>query len=373
MDLQQSSAPLMRQLESTERQSRARAAAWAELESKLRSDLEETIIENESLNKQRYDLETQIKKLTKSVQSKESELETTQSKLDELYDTLQNTTTQLDNAVEDLKETKEEFDSFQAHSKENETKIRTEMMNSMKESEERYSDQIESLQVDIRQEREKRSLLEEKIKEINNAALLPARNTVAKKSSEKRSLGGKANQVDILQDTLMGLNGIDYANEEEEEEEEGEPPLQQGATESFAFIESLSQALKAANSERESLRKQLLDSEEKRSVLENECALNKDASEKLPLLESEVADLKKQIAEKDLEMAGLREDIADVRAMYRAQLDVLLEEKATGQVGTPRKPHTSGPGPLPQTNGSTVKTPPTRHDVVPKYGMMPHF
>jgi len=41
MDMQQGSAPLMKQIESAERQKKARAAAWAELESRLRSENEE--------------------------------------------------------------------------------------------------------------------------------------------------------------------------------------------------------------------------------------------------------------------------------------------------------------------------------------------
>ena len=376
MDLQQSSAPLMRQLESTERQSRARAAAWAELETKLRSDLEENVIQNESLNKQKYELEAELKKLSRSLKSKDSELDDVRSKINELNDALDNTAIELDNTISELKETKEEFENLQVHARENESRIRNEMMNSMKESEERYNDHVESLEVDIRQERERRSQLEDKIKELNTSAMLqiPSTNGSTKKTPKKRNLRGKVNQVDILQDTLMGLSGVDYDDEEEEEEEEFEddPVPQQGTTQSFAFIEQLSQALKAANSERESLRKQLLDSEEKRTVLENQCALSKDASERLPVVEAQVADLTKQIAEKDLEMRGLREDIADVRAMYRSQLDVLLEEKATGQPsrsnGQLNSSFSSQDGPSPSDN-----TTPSRHDVVPKYGMMPHF
>lgn len=367
MDLQQSSAPLMRQLESTERQSRARAAAWAELEAKLRSDLEENVIQNESLNKEKYELEAQIKKLTRSIESKESDLEDASAKLNELDEALENITIEYNNAMEELKEVKENFHNFEMHSKENESRIRNELMSSMKESEEHYDDQIESLKVDIRQEKEKRLQLEEKIKQLNTSSILPSsmNGGVKKSPVQKRSLGGKVNQVDILQDTLMGLNGLDYNDDNDEEEEtvEDEPPLQQGTTESFAFIEQLSQALKAANSERESLRKQLLESEKKRTQLENECALRKEASTKLPIVEAQMADLTRQIAEKDLEMSGLREDIADVRAMYRSQLDILLEEKATGKVV-----------PL-EGNGTSVtgNESSSRHSVVPKYGMMPHF
>ena len=51
MDMQSTTAPLLRQLESMERQSRLRAANAAELESRLRSELEENTIENENLGK----------------------------------------------------------------------------------------------------------------------------------------------------------------------------------------------------------------------------------------------------------------------------------------------------------------------------------
>ena len=44
IDLQQSTAPLLRQLESVERQNRVKAATWAEVETKLHSDLEEYVV-----------------------------------------------------------------------------------------------------------------------------------------------------------------------------------------------------------------------------------------------------------------------------------------------------------------------------------------
>jgi hypothetical protein len=373
MDLQQSSAPLMRQLESTERQSRARASAWAELESKLRSDLEENIVQNETLRKERYEMEANLKQLNRSLQSKESEQSIANSTITELNEALENTSAEYENALVELEKIKDEYSRFQSLAKENESKIRTDMVVSLQESEGRYNDRIESLEIDIRQEREKRSSLEEKIKGINASALLPRPENVAiKKAPKKRSLGGKDNQADILQNTLFGLGGVNESESESDVEEENSiddgSKENGGATESFAFIEQLSQALKAATSERESLRKQLMESEEKRSTLENESVLNKDASERLPALEAELLELTQLIQEKDLELRGLREDIADVRQMYRSQLDVLLEEKATGQESSGVDSSNQSP------SKATIPTEQvSRHSVVPKYGMMPSF
>ncbi len=375
MDLQQSSAPLMRQLESTERQSRARSAAWAELESKLRSDLEENVIQNENLRKEKYDLDAELKQLNRSIQNKEEELSNAQAQITELNESLQNISVEYDNTTVELEKTKSDFLSLQSFAKENESKIRNQMVANLQESEERYNDRIESLEVDLRQEREKRSLLEDKIKQITSASALlptPSNGTLNKKPVKKRSLSGKTNQVDILQDTLVGLDGVVESGSESDLEEENsfdnDSSPNGGATESFAFIEQLSQALKAAKSERESLRKQLLESEEKRSVLENECVLHKDASEHLPRLEAEVAELGQMLAEKDFELQGLREDIADVKQMYRAQLDVLLEEK-TSTVRSETSTASSNPNP-PQVEGGPAGNTST---AVPKFGMMPSF
>ena len=362
MDLQQSSAPLMRQLESAERQSRTRAAAWAELESKLRNDLEENMIQNEELNKKKYEIELELKQQNRLIKSKEAELSTAEAKMKELNDSLDSRNADYNDAAVELQSIKSEYSSFRTQSKEKESKIRSDLMMRLRENEERNNDHIESLQVDLRQEREKRLSLEEKIKEINMSSLVPkATNYVNEtpKKAKKRTLGGKLNQVDILQDTLLGLNGIDNDSESDDEtlvENVG------GPQESFAFIEQLSQALKAANNERESLRGQLLESEEKRRLLENECVLNKGASTKLPTLEAEIIQIRRLNQEKDMEIEGLSQDIFEVRQMYRTQLDVLLEEKATGEA-------------LDNSNIVKQKVVPNNESKtkVPKFGMMPSF
>jgi len=52
----------------------------------------------------------------------------------------------------------------------------------------------------------------------------------------------------------------------------------------------LSQAPKAAKSDRESLRNQLFELEKKGTILENECAMSRDAMLRLPSLEARVAE-----------------------------------------------------------------------------------
>ncbi len=374
MDLQQSSAPLLRQLEASERQSRARASAWAELESKLRADLEENIVKNENLNKERYEIELELKRLKRAMNDRDSEVSVAQSKIQELNDLLDQTNTEYNNTVLGLEKIKGEFDSFRLQAKENESKIRTEMVISLRESEERYNDNVESLEVDLRQEKDRRIALEEKIKEINASALTTMKSSNGNSDStgrtKKRSLGGKDNQVDILQSTLYGLNGND-SDEEDEEENDSENVATGGVQESFAFIEQLSQALKAAKSEKELLRKQLLDSEEKRNVLENECVLSKDAVDKLPRLEAQILELTQINEEKDLEIQGLSQDIFEVRQMYRSQLDVLLEEKASGSPSANESNIQKESKQAVSTSTSRQSAP--QQTMIPKYGMMPSF
>jgi hypothetical protein len=142
-----------------------------------------------------------------------------------------------------------------------------------------------------------------------------------------RRLGEKVDQVDILQDTLLGLDDENSDDESSDEEALVDDTYQVKEKGSYAFMEQLSQALKVAKLEREALRKQLQESEERRSELENDSVRNGEAAATLPKLETELEETKRELKEKCLEIQGLREDISDVRQMYRAQLDALLEEK----------------------------------------------
>lgn len=57
-----------------ERQNRARAANWAELESRLRSELEETVIQNETLSKERTEFKTKYTRMERLMNEQEQEL-----------------------------------------------------------------------------------------------------------------------------------------------------------------------------------------------------------------------------------------------------------------------------------------------------------
>jgi len=345
MDLQESSAPLMRQLESTERQNRARAAAWADLEAKLRSNLEENIVQNEQLTKQKNEIESELKKTSRVLQAKESELQQSNLTIDDLNESLTELSSKHREVLNELKNLKVEFEGLERLMKGKESRYRTEMMNSINESEERYNDRIESLEVDLRQERDKRESLENNIKEMMKSAPEALNGTFAKAAkSPNRNLGNKANQADILQDTLFGLGDGDDEGEVGDDGEASDDPVP-SASGSFAFIEQLSQALKASKLERDTLRKQLDDSEERRGVLENDSVKGKEAVESLPVLEAKVAELTRQVAEKDMEITALQEDIFEVRQMYRSQLDALFLEKVSG--GVPQK---AKPKPIPPTS-----------------------
>ena len=139
-------------------------------------------------------------------------------------------------------------------------------------------------------------------------------------SEQEQKLRGATNQASILHDTLLGMDS------DNDDEEENEVVNMQGG--SFAAMEQLSQGLKAARLELETLRNQLASSEESREHLVAELAEMRQAAEKLTLFESKVSELTMETNLKDMELKGLQDDIADVKFLYRQQLDALLEEKA---------------------------------------------
>ena len=84
MDVQSSTAPLLRQLESMERQQRARATAAAELETKLRAELEESIIQHEKLSKEHAELKMKFNRLERQSKEQQNDLDERQRTIDEL-------------------------------------------------------------------------------------------------------------------------------------------------------------------------------------------------------------------------------------------------------------------------------------------------
>ena len=338
MDVQHSTAPLLRQLESTERQSRARATAWAELETKLRSDLEENVIQLEKLTKERNDLVASDKRSQRLLKEKEEEIASSQETIDELSSTIETLEAKVEELEEDRKKVKQELAVAERKASEGASKVRNEMLQTVVDSEARYQSRIDALEDELNGEKEQRSALEKQLDDLAasvSAAQFAeehARNGREQNSpARQKKLRSATDQASILHDTLAGFDSeVDDDDDDEidERDENGISQMMHRGSSSFAAMEQLTQGLKGAKVELEALRKQLASSEETRESLSRELGEARQAVEKLPLFEQKVSDLTMEVKMKEDEIRCLQEDIADVRFLYRTQLDSLLEEKA---------------------------------------------
>jgi predicted RNase H-like nuclease (RuvC/YqgF family) len=345
IDVQQSSAPLMRQLESTERQHRARAAAWAELEMKLRSDLEENIVQTEKLTKERTELTTSLSRMKRAGAEKDEELAQLRSAIDEAN----GTTSELRNSINQLEAQNNELQhrcqDVEAEAHETVTKIRSEITDTLLMSEERYQSQIASLERKFKEEKDLAVALEAKLEDLaKSSSAMPLSNgsgavTGIVKEAKQKKLQSATGQADILSSALAGFDDGDESDDNisdaiaEDDDSFGGAPNSAAGPGSFAAMEQLSQGLKGAKLELQALRKQLATSEETRESLVADLADARAASEKLPLFEAKVAELTEQVRMKDLEIQGLTEDLQDVKNLYRSQLDMLLEAAAEEKKG----------------------------------------
>lgn len=367
IDVQQSSAPLMRQLESTERQHRARAAAWAELEMKLRSDLEDNIVHNEKLTKERTELTTSLSRTERASTEKDEELAQLRSDIDEANATI----TELRESIKQLdaqnSELQQRCQDVEAEADETVTKIRSEMSDTLVMSEERYQSQVASLERKIKEEKDLAQALEAKLEDlVKSSSAMPLSNgtgavTSVVKETPRKKLQSATGQADILQSALAGFDDGGDGSEDDtgddesagEEDNFGGSPSSATGPGSFAAMEQLSQGLKGAKLELQALRKQLTASEGARESLVADLADARAASEKLPLFEAKVADLTEQVRMKDIEIQGLTEDLQDVKNLYRGQLDMLLEvaaeEKKEEEASVPVQDDDAPPIPA-QTN-----------------------
>jgi chromosome segregation ATPase len=330
MDVQQSTAPLLRQLESLERQSRARAATWAELETKLRSDLDESVIENENLVKERNDFKSTASRLQRLMKDRDEELTTSRSKLDDQSVKIKQLETKLTAVEAERQKLKEKYEEIEKVANEGVSKVRSDMMQTVVESEERYRAQIESAEKELKTEREIRSQLERQVEQLlENSGMIqlpPTPGAQLLLSEEKpKKLRSTEGQAEILASTLNGFDSDEDDGISDEEGEESSTPI---GLSSFAAMEELNQRLKCATVELKSLREQLAGSERTRESLMGELIESRHAREKLPLFEAKVKELTEETREKELEIMGLREDLQEVKELYRSQMNILLEEKA---------------------------------------------
>lgn len=329
VDVQSSTAPLLRQLESTNKQNRARAAAWAELETQLRAELEESVISNEQLAKERSEWKTKCTRLERSTKEHETELKQMKGELHDKTEKVQ----QLEHELEELKakgeKMKTEWAEVERLANEGVSRVRSEMTRTVVDAEERHRSQIESMEARLAQERDERTKLEKKLEGLlENAGMfvpeesssLPLATVVEDKPKKLRNSEG---QVEILAGALGGF-GSDGENSDDEDENDAS----NRGSGSFAALEQLTSRLKASKVELTTLRNRLQESEKTREELVQVLAESRNAREKLPLFEAKVHELTAENEELTLEVQGLREDIVETREMYRTQLNVLLEAQA---------------------------------------------
>jgi len=267
----------------------------------------------------------------------------------EAVDALSATVEQLEARVDELEEEskglKQVLVVAERKASEGVSKVRNEMLQTVVDSEQRYQSQVEALEEELNGERERRENLEKQLYDL--AASVEAAEFVQDgfmgrdqlPPVKEKKLRSATGQASILHDTLAG---IDSDVDDDGSNEDGMDELDDRG--SFAAMEQLSLGLKGAKAELKALRKQLAFSEATRESLLEELGAARQAVEKLPLFEQKVSDLTMEVNLKDMELRGLEEDIADVRLLYRTQLDALLEEKAAMPPSLMPSKHDKGEG-----------------------------
>jgi chromosome segregation ATPase len=323
-----------------ERQNRARAANWTELENRLRSELEEAVIQNESLSKDRSEFKAKLTRLERSVKERDDELVVARKTIEDQTTKITKLENQLEKLEMEAEKRQEEYEKVERLASEGVTRVRSEMSQAVIESEERYRGQIDRLETELKVEREKRRQLENQVEQLlENTGMLmatPESTEDVRRESKPKKLRQAEGQAEIL----AGALGLDDSDDDDDDFDLGmsDPEdagvarssnSQRASVNSFAALEQLTSRLKTAEVELVSLRKSLRESESTRASLVEELAETRHAKEKLPLFEAKVKELTQDNREKELEIIGLREDIAEVKELYRAQLNLLLEEKAS--------------------------------------------
>ena len=329
MDVQQSTAPLIRQLESAERTYRIRASAWTELEQKLRSDLEDSVIENESLFKEITELKTANNKNERQLKSKETHLESISNERNDLSVQVLELEKKLRASKADGEKFKHKCDEMERLSQESATKARNEMMETILKNDSLYKEEVDELKRKLTNVEEENTKLKEEIEDALKSSSTMIEETQFKKHANN-AVGIVANQASILESTLLGLdNDIDEYSDDGNFDNGDITNLKSSTntSSSFVAIEKLTQAVRASKLELNALRKQLAISEETRIALQEQLASAKIAAEKLPIFEERVEQLTVDLHEKQLDLEEMRENMKEVKEMYRSQLDNLLEEK----------------------------------------------
>ena len=333
LDIQECTAPLMRQIKAAERQARTKAAAWAEVESKLRSDLEQSVLAQQKARKDLADVKIKVSELELLIIQKEEQ----NSLLNQTVKSLQSDIDRLNKELDTIEREKDDWVQLQQNSDKDAANAKSDMLKSVIDEGERFRLQVSELKELYDSEKSKRLTLEDQIaKLLSTCDHTPEPEGSRQKESKRPELKAALNQADILQSMIKDLDesGGDYEdvlheqNETESDNESEGLGRAHGLDGSYAAMEQLSLRLKSAFGELKMVKKQLTDTEQSRKLLLEELVDLRQLSEKLPLFETKISELMLEQREKDLEVQGLREGMQEMRAMYREQLDSLLEEKA---------------------------------------------
>ena len=338
MDMQSSTAPLLRQLESMERQSRLRTANAAELESRLRSELEEATIESETIGKDCSEFKSKLTRLERYIKERDEELAAARKAIEEQTTTITDITRQEEKLKLEAEKRQVEYEKVERLANEGVSRVRSEMTQTVIDSEERYRGQIDRMGKELKIELEKRSQLEDQVGQLleNTGGMFGSSQTPQssgiRRESKPKKLHRAEGQAEILAGALgLGEDSDDNDTDDDDDDNDGDDPgnpSNRGETfSSFAALEQLSSKLRSSEAELKSMRKSLKESTESRQSMVEELGEGRHAKEKLPLFEFKVKELSQENREMEREIAGLKDDIADVRELYRTQLNVLLEEK----------------------------------------------
>jgi len=339
MDIQSSTAPLLRQLESMERQSRLRTANAAELESRLRSELEDAMIEKDNLGKDCSEFKAMLSRLKRSKEECDRELVDAKQTIEDLTANIANLEKEEEKLKTEAEKRQVEYEKVERLANEGVSRVRSEMTQTVVDSEERYRGQINKMEAELKIEREKRSQLEDQVGQLleNAGGVFAPSQTPQSSGIRRESKPKKLHRAEDQAEILAGALGLEEDSDDDytddgvfdisEMDTSVEPPNRESFN-SFAALEQLSSKLRTAEVELGSMRRSLKESNEIRQSLVEELGEARHAKEKLPLFEIKVKELSKENCEMEREIVGLREDIADIRELYRTQLNVLLEEKA---------------------------------------------
>lgn len=337
-----------------ERQNRARSANWAELESRLRSELEESVIQNESLSKDRSDFKAKYTRFERLAKERDDELAAARKTIEEQTTKLSKLESELEKLAEEAEQRQQEYEQVERRASEGVARVRSEMSQTVMDSEERYRGQIDKLERELKTEQEKRTQLEQQVEQLlENAGMMVTGGPQAPETIRRESKPKKLRQAEGQAEILAGALGLDDSDDETDDELDGFDLERTGSGDSgdgatnkrgsttsvnsFAALEQLTSRLKTSQVELESLRKSLRESEKTRESFVEELAESRHAKEKLPLFEAKVKELTEENREMQLEIMGLREDIGEVKEMYRAQLNLLVEEKVSRAGQTPNQ------------------------------------